>query len=124
MCGISGIVSKNIIQKKEIFEMNRVIRHRGPDDEGFVFFDSNFNSISGNGNIQSISTSVSSSESCSPDKTCIYGFYNPSAINFNNNINNNNLNFVQKNLNNNFSMMKISPTPINQISYFQKSFSN
>ena len=43
MCGISGIVNRNSqkIQDKEIQNMNDLISHRGPDDEGF-FFQDNF----------------------------------------------------------------------------------
>jgi len=39
MCGISGIIDKNckIIGKDEIKQMNDVIIHRGPDDEGYFF---------------------------------------------------------------------------------------
>ena len=66
-----------------------------------------FNSFCKNG--QSLSTSVGSSNSCSPNKTNICGYYN--AIYFNNN----NLNF-QRNLNQKFTQ--------GQINYFPKSFSN
>lgn len=43
MCGISGIINKNgnKVDKKEIKEINDLISHRGPDDEGF-FFEKNF----------------------------------------------------------------------------------
>ncbi|NPA87545.1 MAG: asparagine synthase (glutamine-hydrolyzing) [Epsilonproteobacteria bacterium] len=43
MCGISGIIYKKggCINKNEIKEMNRLITHRGPDDEGY-FFGGNF----------------------------------------------------------------------------------
>ncbi len=43
MCGISGIVDKKNgkISKKEIKKINDLIKHRGPDDEGF-FFKNNF----------------------------------------------------------------------------------
>ena len=39
MCGISGIVDKKNgkISKKEIKKINDLIKHRGPDDEGFFF---------------------------------------------------------------------------------------
>lgn len=37
MCGISGIINRSLkpIEKKEIQEINDLIQHRGPDDEGF-----------------------------------------------------------------------------------------
>jgi asparagine synthase (glutamine-hydrolysing) len=43
MCGISGIINKNkkIVSKEEIKNINDLISHRGPDDEGF-YFDDNF----------------------------------------------------------------------------------
>jgi len=40
MCGIAGIVflnRKNFSIKNAVFKMSQSIRHRGPDDEGFVF---------------------------------------------------------------------------------------
>ena len=39
MCGISGIISGHNIDVTAFYKMNQTIRHRGPDDEGFVFFD-------------------------------------------------------------------------------------
>lgn len=38
MCGISGIVCWNgkKISVDEIIRMNNSLRHRGPDDEGFL----------------------------------------------------------------------------------------
>ncbi|WP_201523459.1 asparagine synthase (glutamine-hydrolyzing) [Aliarcobacter butzleri] len=43
MCGISGIINKNSsrVEQKEIQEINDLISHRGPDDEGF-YFEKNF----------------------------------------------------------------------------------
>jgi asparagine synthase (glutamine-hydrolysing) len=41
MCGISGVISNSKISIDSFLEMNQVIRHRGPDDEGFVLFDQN-----------------------------------------------------------------------------------
>jgi asparagine synthase (glutamine-hydrolysing) len=40
MCGISGIISKtNTVSLRDaVFAMNRAIKHRGPDGEGFTFF--------------------------------------------------------------------------------------
>jgi asparagine synthase (glutamine-hydrolysing) len=43
MCGISGIINKNKnkVNKRELKNINDLISHRGPDDEGF-FFEKNF----------------------------------------------------------------------------------
>lgn len=43
MCGISGIINKNcqVVSVLEIKNINDVIYHRGPDDEGF-YFEKNF----------------------------------------------------------------------------------
>jgi asparagine synthase (glutamine-hydrolysing) len=38
MCGISGIISKNNVSFSLVQKMNDVIRHRGPDGEGYVGF--------------------------------------------------------------------------------------
>ncbi|MBK8622141.1 MAG: asparagine synthase (glutamine-hydrolyzing) [Saprospiraceae bacterium] len=38
MCGISAIISKKGTPFEELVKMNDIIRHRGPDDEGFVCF--------------------------------------------------------------------------------------
>jgi asparagine synthase (glutamine-hydrolysing) len=38
MCGISGVVSKTNIDIDSFKIMNQIIKHRGPDDEGFVLF--------------------------------------------------------------------------------------
>jgi len=39
MCGITGILSPSAIKIETLKGMNNAIRHRGPDDEGFVLFD-------------------------------------------------------------------------------------
>src|SRR3989344_7497781 len=39
MCGITGILDKNLAKKELIERMTRCIAHRGPDDEGY-FVDS------------------------------------------------------------------------------------
>jgi len=43
MCGISGIINKKNkkVNDKEIKEINDLIIHRGPDDEGFYFENNN-----------------------------------------------------------------------------------
>ena len=38
MCGIAGILSKAPIAPAVLHAMNATLRHRGPDDEGYVFF--------------------------------------------------------------------------------------
>jgi len=40
MCGINGIVSDNREYKNNITFLNKLIKHRGPDDEGFVLINS------------------------------------------------------------------------------------
>ncbi len=44
MCGINGIISQKKINISTFVGMNQTIRHRGPDDEGFVFFDKDLKS--------------------------------------------------------------------------------
>ena len=39
MCGIFGILANSLPQSTIIKEALDSIRHRGPDDEGYVFFD-------------------------------------------------------------------------------------
>ncbi|MBM4196801.1 MAG: asparagine synthase (glutamine-hydrolyzing) [Gammaproteobacteria bacterium] len=39
MCGIAGIADPGGIARTELGAMARVLRHRGPDDEGFALFD-------------------------------------------------------------------------------------
>ncbi len=43
MCGISGIINKNKtrVNKNDIQDINDLIAHRGPDDEGF-YIEKNF----------------------------------------------------------------------------------
>ncbi len=41
MCGISGIISKDLGFQKSLLAMNRLIKHRGPDDEGFIYLNNN-----------------------------------------------------------------------------------
>ena len=43
MCGISGIVklNRNSFNWLELSKINNIISHRGPDDEGYTFFDLN-----------------------------------------------------------------------------------
>ena len=36
MCGISGLISSEVIVADHLAAMNSLIRHRGPDDEGYV----------------------------------------------------------------------------------------
>ncbi len=48
MCGICGIIRTSGVQGSEIVAMNTIIRHRGPDDEGFLFADENVTLARGN----------------------------------------------------------------------------
>ncbi len=41
MCGISVIFNQNGIREKEIIKMGDIIKHRGPDDEGYYLHNSN-----------------------------------------------------------------------------------
>ena len=46
MCGIAGILSRtNYLDSELIISMNDAIRHRGPDDEGFLSYNSGNNSV-------------------------------------------------------------------------------
>ena len=38
MCGIAGIFSKHSVPASAVHDMTTIIRHRGPDDEGFTLF--------------------------------------------------------------------------------------
>ena len=38
MCGVSGVIAKNLVKIDSFVKMNQIIKHRGPDDEGFVLF--------------------------------------------------------------------------------------
>ena len=42
MCSILGLVdfNKNCLNQKNIYDLNKILSHRGPDDEGF-FYDEN-----------------------------------------------------------------------------------
>ena len=42
MCGIAGIINYNGFPYSEIIKMTNIIRHRGPDDEGFVIQNKNY----------------------------------------------------------------------------------
>ena len=64
MCGISGVISKTNIHIDSFVKMNQIIRHRGPDDEGFVLFnDVNFEVF---GSADTASESYESNEKYSP----------------------------------------------------------
>jgi len=39
MCGISGIINLHGIDPLSVARMTDIIRHRGPDDEGYFFAD-------------------------------------------------------------------------------------
>lgn len=38
MCGIAGVVDKSGISHQKLNEISQILRHRGPEDEGFVSF--------------------------------------------------------------------------------------
>ena len=35
MCGIAGVVGREAVDRVALVRMTQVLRHRGPDDEGF-----------------------------------------------------------------------------------------
>ncbi|SRR5579859_885812 len=39
MCGIFGLIQARPFEAREVSELSRLMRHRGPDDEGFAIFD-------------------------------------------------------------------------------------
>jgi len=47
MCGINGIFSGDIRYKQKIRRLNELLKHRGPDDEGFVLINTNTNVFEG-----------------------------------------------------------------------------
>lgn len=40
MCGITAIVNKKRISAHNLMQANQIVRHRGPDDEGYLLWDS------------------------------------------------------------------------------------
>lgn len=57
MCGINGLITRNNELKRKTADMNTLLRHRGPDDEGFVLIDSATASVkqcAGNDSITSV----------------------------------------------------------------------
>ncbi|MCX7877343.1 MAG: asparagine synthase (glutamine-hydrolyzing) [Ignavibacteria bacterium] len=58
MCGINGIISAEDNIKFKIIEMNSLLKHRGPDDEGYIAIDSesnNYLNLSGSDTVSSLS---------------------------------------------------------------------
>ena len=55
MCGIAGILSKEKSSIDNLLKMSTIMRHRGPDDEGFCLADNNYESIRGNDTIPELS---------------------------------------------------------------------
>lgn len=55
MCGIAGIISSEPAQLRRVREMTRLLRHRGPDDEGFLLAErSGLSSLGGEETPQSV----------------------------------------------------------------------
>ncbi len=57
MCGIIGILSENSAISEKIVQLNGLLRHRGPDDEGYVCLNTRINgysAYSGNDSVESI----------------------------------------------------------------------
>ena len=38
MCGIFGVISNNTVNKNQLLKVSDVLKHRGPDDEGYLLF--------------------------------------------------------------------------------------
>lgn len=49
MCGIAGVISKSEIKPAIVRAMTEVIRHRGPDDEGYILIDGSGNLVTAGG---------------------------------------------------------------------------
>src|SRR6266545_3496200 len=45
MCGIFGIISDSKVKKDPLIAVSNILRHRGPDDEGYLLFDKNKNDL-------------------------------------------------------------------------------
>ncbi|NOS84493.1 MAG: asparagine synthase (glutamine-hydrolyzing) [Ignavibacteria bacterium] len=57
MCGINGIITEDSVLKRNIIRANNLIRHRGPDDEGYIFIDThsgNYRQFSGSDSSRAI----------------------------------------------------------------------
>ena len=55
MCGISGLLSPSGIAVRNLVAMNTLIRHRGPDDEGYVLFSKDTPTcLAGNDTVQEV----------------------------------------------------------------------
>jgi len=72
MCGICGIYSfSRPVNTDDIRKMNHVIRHRGPDDEGFLMADTNsgvFRTYSGNDTIDILRADMPAIESAGAER--------------------------------------------------------
>ena len=64
MCGISGVISNSCVNTISLSEINTIIKHRGPDDEGFVLFNNEGFDVLGSSD--TASDSWSSNELYSP----------------------------------------------------------
>ncbi len=55
MCGIFGIVQKNQVSRKKLTMVCNILRHRGPDDEGYLLFNhENYQEYSGQNTVKDI----------------------------------------------------------------------
>jgi asparagine synthase (glutamine-hydrolysing) len=53
MCGITGIWSKKNIDSQGYYKAHMQLKHRGPDDEGFIYMEENgFNHAKGDDSIE------------------------------------------------------------------------
>jgi len=45
MCGIFGVISDTKIDNNQLLKVSKAIKHRGPDDEGYILFNKNINVV-------------------------------------------------------------------------------
>lgn len=70
MCGISAVFSRSALPltKRDFYEITALVKHRGPDDEGYVFFSNRSFTVSG-GPDSPQSVFVDTSHSYTPTRT-------------------------------------------------------
>jgi asparagine synthase (glutamine-hydrolysing) len=70
MCGINGIVTRDNTIKRKISALNQLLKHRGPDDEGFVMINSasgEFKQCTGDDSIAEIKSKHPHIDSVNPE---------------------------------------------------------
>jgi len=76
MCGIAGIIDAEGVDTSDLKRMSDVLKHRGPDDEGFVLIDpdSNYTYLKGRDSIESVQTFSSINDYNTRERRNIIGF--------------------------------------------------